>query len=284
MHTDEYAEARSPGGGASDLERAGQRAHRSGWMDAAVRVGLVAYGVVHLLIAWVAVQLALGKPGASASESGALATLADEPFGRFLIWAIAVGLFLLVVWRILEAAFDHRGKEGFDQVRGRLSSLGKGAIYGVLGYGALRVALGDGHSGNKSRELTASLLERSGGQLLVGLIGLAIIVYGLMKIRRGLKDDFLENLDGEGRRGDAGRAYTWLGRAGYVSKGAAIAIVGCLFGYAALTHDAQQSGGLDQALREVLERPFGPFLLMAVAIGIGCYGLFSLVRARHLSR
>lgn len=268
----------------SDLARAGQEAHRSDWLDTAVRFGLVAYGVVHLLIAWVAAQLALGRGGGSASEQGALATLADERLGRLLIWAVAVGLFLLVLWRLLEAAFGHQDEVGGDRVRARLASLGKGAIYGALGYGALRVALSGGSSGNSSRRLTARLMEMSGGQILVGLIGLAIIVYGAFKIRRGLTDDFLENLDAEGRSGDAGTAYTWLGRAGYVAKGIAIGIVGALFGYAALTHDPQESGGLDQALREVLERPFGPVLLLGIAAGIGCYGLFSLVRARHLSR
>ena len=38
------------------------------------------------------------------------------------------------------------------------------------------------------------------------------------------------------------------------------------------------------ALQEVLEQPFGPFLLGAIALGIGCYGLFCFARARHLSR
>jgi hypothetical protein len=60
--------------------------------------------------------------------------------------------------------------------------------------------------------------------------------------------------------------------------------VGSLFLYAAHTHDARRSGGLDAALREVLQQPLGPWLLTAVALGIGCYGLFCLARARHLSR
>ena len=40
-------------------------------------------------------------------------------------------------------------------------------------------------------------------------------------------------------------------------------IVGGLFVYAAITHDAKKSGGLDQALFEVLDQPFGPVLLGA---------------------
>ena len=40
----------------------------------------------------------------------------------------------------------------------------------------------------------------------------------------------------------------------------------------------------DQALRDVLQRPFGPTLLLLIAAGLGCYGLFCFAWARHLSR
>ena len=43
---------------------------RSDWLDVAARIGLVAYGVVHLVIAWLAVQLAVGdRSGSPLSES-----------------------------------------------------------------------------------------------------------------------------------------------------------------------------------------------------------------------
>ncbi len=57
-----------------------------------------------------------------------------------------------------------------------------------------------------------------------------------------------------------------------------------LFIYAAVTHDAKKSGGLDAALGTLLQQPFGPVLLGAISLGIICYGLFCFARARHLSR
>ena len=54
------------------------RADNSEWMDHAVRVGLVSYGVVHLLMAWLALRLAFGDGGGSASSQGALQQLAAE--------------------------------------------------------------------------------------------------------------------------------------------------------------------------------------------------------------
>jgi 4-methylaminobutanoate oxidase (formaldehyde-forming) len=42
--------------------------------------------------------------------------------------------------------------------------------------------------------------------------------------------------------------------------------------------------GGELVLRELLDRPFGSALLLVIAIGIGCFGLFSFARAAHLSR
>ncbi len=118
----------------------------------------------------------------------------------------------------------------------------------------------------------------------MGGIGLAVVGYGLHHVWRAWTEKFAENLTAEGRSGDSGAAYVWFGKAGYAAKGVAIGIVGGLFCYAALTHQARRSGGLDQALHEVLQQPFGPVLLAVMAVGIGCYGLFCFARARHLSR
>jgi hypothetical protein len=54
--------------------------------------------------------------------------------------------------------------------------------------------------------------------------------------------------------------------------------------YAALTHDPQKSGGLDQALHRVLQEQFGAPALVVIAIGLACYGLFCFAWARHFDR
>lgn len=52
-------------------EEFGRKADDSDVLDFAVRVGLISYGVVHLLIAWLAAQLAFGHSSGSASKDGA---------------------------------------------------------------------------------------------------------------------------------------------------------------------------------------------------------------------
>ena len=59
------------------------RAGRSDGLEHLARVGLIAYGIVHLLLAWLALQLAwFGSSGQSADQSGAMGTLARQPFGK----------------------------------------------------------------------------------------------------------------------------------------------------------------------------------------------------------
>lgn len=267
-----------------DVTRAATKAHHSNGLDHLVRVGLVAYGVVHLMIAWLALQIALGDQGENASGTGAMHALADQPLGAVLVWLVAVGMWLLVAWRLLEAWQGHQQAEASDRWPKQAAALLKAVLYGVLGFTAVKVALGDSKSGSGTDSMTSRLMQAPGGQVLVGLVGLAIIGYGGFYVYRGLTEKYMENLDGDGNSGDTGTAFRVIGKAGHLAKGLAIGLVGVLFAYAAVTHEAKKSGGLDQALQRIAEAPFGQVLLVVVAAGIACYGLYCFARARHLSR
>ena len=64
----------------------------------------------------------------------------------------------------------------------------------------------------------------------------------------------------------------------------ALAGVGGLLVWAAVTFDPAKAQGLDGALRGVLELPFGRTLLTLVAVGIAAFGAFCFVRARYPER
>ncbi len=271
----------------NDPEVLGRQAERSDWLDQIARVGLVAYGLVYLLIAWLAVQLALGDHGEEASPSGALHELTQQPFGEAIVWAVAVGMLLLVVWRLIEAFFGHRDASGSDRLRHRLASAGKACIYAVLGVTAVRVALGSESSqgsSQSSRGMTAKLMDLPAGQWIVVAVGLGVIGYAAVVAWKGWEEKFAEDLETEGKLGYRGAAYLLLGKVGHIAKGVVFALVGALIVYAGATHQPEESGGLDQALQKVLQQPFGPYLLIVIGVGLACYGLFALAWARHIDR
>ena len=279
-----------------EITQAARRAHQSDGLDVAIRVGLVAYGLVHLLIGWLAVQIAFGEQSANASSTGAMHTLASQPLGAALVWVVAIGLLALVVWRALEAWQSWNTEDGADRVKNVGGDVGKAVIYAVLAFTALKTAIGDtaGGGGGKSSggqggggstdSLTAQVLAMPGGTLLVGAVGVGVLGYAGYYVWQGWSDKFLEKLDGGPKRRETSKAYRALGKIGFIAKGVAIGVIGGLLVFAAVTHDAQKSAGLDQALQEIARQPFGQALLAAVAVGIGCYGVFCFARARHLSR
>lgn len=265
-------------------QQIGRKADGSKAIDHAVRVGIVAYGIVHLLIAWVAIQLALGSEKGSASSEGALSQMAKTPLGGILLYVVAAGFGALVLWQLMEAVAGHRDAEGKKRVFKRLGSGLKVVLYGALGWSALKIAMGGGSDGGGTDTTTSKIMAMPGGQLLVGLVGLAVLAYALRLIYRGLSESFMDKLKASGRFGDAGKAFVVLGKAGYVSKGLALMIIAGLFLWAAWTQDPEKSGGLDQALHKVLQQPFGMPMLIVLGAGIACYGLFAFAWARHLDR
>ena len=260
------------------------KAENADWVEHVARAGLLSFGVVHLVVGWLALQLALGDRAGSASSTGAVRELAQQPFGAVLVWLVAVGMMLLALWQVIEALVGHRLEQEGSRARRRLASIGKAVVYGYIGVTAARVAAGSGSSGGGTDSTTAQIMELPAGQVLVAAVGAVIIGVGGYLVHKGWTEKFTKDLTGQGQSGASGAAYILLGKVGYVAKGASVGLVGVLFGYAALTHDPKKSGGLDQALQEVLQQPFGPFLLGAIAIGIGAFGVFCFAHSRHLSR
>ncbi len=263
-----------------------RQAHQSDWVDRLAGFGLVSFGVVHLILGWLCVQLALGDRAGSPSTTGAVQELAEKPFGQFLVWTVAVGLVVLAAWQALEAAIGHRDEEDGKRLRKRALSAGRAVVYGAIAAGAISVATGSssGGGGGGSDTYTAKLMSAPGGQVLVGLVALGIIAVGIGLIVVAVREKYLKSLKGKATSGTTGTVVRWLGRVGHVAKGIALGVVGGLFLYAAVTHEPDKSGGLDQALRTVLDQPFGPFLLGAMGLGFASYGVFCLVKARYLDR
>jgi hypothetical protein len=252
------------------------------YLEKLARAGMVGYGIVHLLVAWLALQIAFGKSAGAGDQGGALYQLAGEPFGRYLVIAISVGLAAMTLWQILEAAVGHRADRGTEQKLERAASAGRAVVYAYLAWTAAKVVTEAKSSSAKSQQTaTADAMSSTGGRWLIGLaglvvaaIGIGLIVYGVIK--RFEKHLMMSRMDARTRK--VSRA---LGVSGYAAKGAAYGIAGILLVAAAVTYDAKKARGLDGALHALAEQPFGTFLLTVVALGIAAFATFCFVQARY---
>ena len=77
------------------------------------------------------------------------------------------------------------------------------------------------------------------------------------------------------------RAALLLGRLGLLALAVAFGIVALFLIVAALRHNSNAAKGLDGALQQLAQEPFGPLLLAAVALGLMTYGVFSFAEARY---
>jgi hypothetical protein len=275
---------RDPGGAA-------RRAVNSDWLENLARVGFIALGVLHVLIGWLALQLAwFGGGGKSADQSGAFAALKQLPGGQALLWVLGIGLFALALWQAAEVfRWWHGLSASGDQRKhaiGRIvKSVSKAIMYVLLGVLALRTAAGSAQSSSQQqKQTTQGIFAMTGGRFLVGLVGLVVIGVGAYHVYKGWTKKFLEGVDTSGASPSSQRWIERSGQVGYPAKGVALAIVGALLTWAAITYDAQKASGLDGALRTVLDVPFGKILLTLVALGLVAFGVFCFFRARYPER
>jgi hypothetical protein len=268
-----------PSTASGKAEQAGDSASLE-WL---ARAGLIAYGIVHLLVGWLAAQIAWSASDSkSADTSGALKTLASQPFGKVLLWLVAVGLVALALWQASEAIWGYRNREGAKRVGKQLTSAAVAVIYAALGVSAATVALGSGSSSSQSqKQATSGVLAWPGGRVIVVVAGLIIIGVGVGHVVKGVKKSFVEEIDTSSMSAVASEGVARVGQIGYIAKGVALALVGGLLSYATLTFDRQKAQGLDGALETILAQPFGRFLLTAAALGFVAFGVFAILQSRY---
>jgi hypothetical protein len=267
-----------------------RQAGNSDALEHLARIGLIAYGLVHLLIAWLALQLAWGGGGQQADQSGALATLAQQPLGKPLLWVLALGLLALAVWQAAEvlrwrSGWSASGKARTKALRKSGRAVVKAVIYLALAVLAIRFATGSGQNSSSSQQQTAAgVFGWPAGRWLVAITGLVLVGVGAYHVYKGVTKRFLKEIDLSDCPPAATRLVTRLGQVGFPGKGIALALVGGLLVWSAVTFDPAKASGLDGALHTVLQAPAGPFLLTLVALGIAAFGAFCFVRARYPER
>ncbi|MEV0608594.1 DUF1206 domain-containing protein [Polymorphospora rubra] len=265
-----------------DAEATASRARNSKALEALARAGFIGYGIVHLLFAWLALQIAFGRPADDGDQSGALRTLAQQPLGKVLVIAVCVGLAAMALWQALEAAVGHREDRGNERTVERVASAVRTVVYAYFAWTAYKVFSNANSSSADSQEvLTGKLMESTGGQWLVGLAGLVLAGVGVGLVVYGVIKRFEKHLH-TGRMSPRVRKLTQrLGVAGYSAKGAVYAVAGVLIVTAAVTYDPDKSRGLDGALHALREQPFGTVLLALMALGIAAFGVFCFVQAKY---
>jgi hypothetical protein len=254
------------------------------WLARLARVGMLAPGLLYIVVGWLAIMLALGHSTGNPSRKGALHEVASHTWGTIALGLLAAGFVAYALWRFAVAALGEKIESREDlTVWKRLWYVARGLLYVGAAWTTIQVMENSTGASDTAtqRDKTAEVLSWPAGRWLVAAVGVGVIAYGGGSIYRGLTRKFADDL----KLGQIGStAKTWFCRAGtfgWCARGVVLGLIGGFLVKAAVQFQSKESKGIDATLSTVAQQPYGRFLLGIVALGLISFGLFYFVRARY---
>ena len=245
------------------------------------RVALATQGVLYVVMGLLAVALSRGDHGSTASQKGAIASVARQPFGRALLVVLAVGLIAHALWRLALAIRGEPGSEDGGSVAKRIGNLWRVGVYVSFTVVAVHILTRSASGGGQNpKRSTATVLGWPGGRWLVIGVGLAVLGDAGWNAYKGVTRKFADNLDLSRLDERARQVVRTVGTTGYLARAGAFALIGWFLLKAGRHHDANQTEGLDGALRRLAATSYGPTLLLLLALGLILFGAFRFLDAR----
>jgi hypothetical protein len=258
-------------------------ARRSPWTKRWARFGFATGGIVYIIIGVLAAMVAFAGRGRIVGPEGALEHIARQPYGRALLFTVAIGLSGYAVWRFIQAISDtDRDGGGWKGTLSRIGVFCTGIGYSALAAFAFHRALSNSRvSGDAAQHWTGILLRYSWGPGIVGFVGLALAGAAIAEAIYAIREKYRDQLKTwELNREDL----EWIvqcGKWGYLAQAVVLLLIGVFLVIAAIEVDWTTARGLDGALRTLARQEYGPYLLGVVALGLTAYGIFMLILARY---
>lgn len=256
-----------------------ERAVHSPWMDRIAAFGFIARGVVYALIGAYALALATGNGGGFLDASDTPRAVKKQPFGDWLLIALAIGLACHALWRFVDAIFaPHPGDRAAKRIGKRLGGIGAGLVAAFLSLTAYQHVAG---RGGEHGSWILRVLRSEHGDLVMIAVGVGFIGSGIYQLYRAYTAKFRKHLDTYKMSDTERRWLMRISRFGIAARGAVLPVMGWLFIKAGLATSTRDGTGTGAALREIFRQTWGSALLAVVACGLIAYALFMGVNARY---
>ena len=258
--------------------------HKS-WIEPLARGGYAARGVVYIVVGALAALAPFGS-GEKTGTEGALRKIMEQPYGVWIVYALIVGMFGYVVWRLVQSLLDTDdhglGAKGLA-VRGGL--LASGITYALLAVYALALTgLFGGGAGAEGGSSSGPVASRY-GEILTSTwvtLGLAAVFLGVAgahiwkAVTKGYEKHFLAD---ENKM----RIIHPVAIIGLIARGLVFAVIALLLFLRYWNErdapDDDATPGLEDALRFVQDLPAGSWLLAALGVGLLLFAGYSIAEA-----
>ncbi len=256
------------------------------WVEALGRVGLVAYGLVHLGIAVLAVRIStLGERDQHADPRGAIELVAAGGgfLGRWVLAAAALALTAFAVWQLRAAAVGFNWARPEERWRKRLGAAAKAIGVGSVAWLAGEFATRMQGRRNAFQTTVDDVFAHTGGRWLVGAVGLFAIGMFVSMTYTGVRATFMGDLVPEKLPGHRRTIALVTGSLGNLTRAVTFGVVGVLTALAAWDDSPKRIGGVDVALRTIAAHTLGATMFCVAAAGFAAYFVYCVIDAyaRH---
>lgn len=129
------------------------------------RAGLTAREAIYIVIGLLAVGVALGHGGKETNQNGALRTVTEQPFGKGLLWLLALGFAGYALWR---------------EKLGMIGTVSRGFVFALAGFFVVQAAIT--FDRKKARGLDGalkSLVKTPLGPWLLVVVPPGLVAFGI---------------------------------------------------------------------------------------------------------
>jgi hypothetical protein len=251
-------------------------------LEPLARLGYVSKAVIYAIVGVLAILTAANRGGGVTDTSGALRVVLTQPFGRLLLFVLAIGLCGYAAWRLLDAILDpDRHGISLKAAVARIGTAVRGLIYGALAVEAFRLLYGLAGSRRDEAEMwTARILHYPLGAVLVAGAGAIVAVYGASELVDSLRGKGDAKLDLSPIPRPAREAVRRISRFGVGVRGALISTLGAFLVKAAFTHDPTEAAGSRESMLWLANVVEGRLMLAVIAAGVLAYAVDQAVHAR----
>ena len=252
--------------------------HSLAWIDHLARMGYVAKGIVYMMIGIMAIRFAFGERNQPGDFSSVLLKLFSEPFGRILLASLTIGLIGYGLWCLIQALMDteNKGRNVFGIVI-RILYAGVGVIYFAIAWNAILLLTNTAtikQGDRPERQLTADLFSLSASTRWIAILaGLGFLGFCIFEIRR-VYIEGIEILRPEGRKEIIDLIAMYMGQIGITARALLFALIGIFLAWSGITFDPNKVRGISGALLELHRHTHGTYWLIAMAMGLGAYGIY----------
>lgn len=257
------------------------------------RVGWLAKGIVYALTGVLALLIGIRSSGGStpegggdqeASQTGAIARIAENPAGVAVLWVMAIGLVIYSLWRLGSVLLpaDNDLKSWLNRGGYVVSAV----TYLLLAWTAITFARqpsgssGDSESqDSKIEKYTRDFMTNDAGRVLIFCIGVVLFVIAGAFLWKAISGSFESQLLPGSVGPVSHQTLVVLGRIGWAGRAAMMALIGFFLARAAIRFDPDDAQGLDGSLRKAASSTLGTWLVVAVGVGLLLYGVYCMLSA-----